>query len=156
MILVDLFRVMSGAESTLGVLYRTMDGRRRPLCFTLEDQFQREKIAGETRIPPGTYLLALRTEGGFHERYAERFGALHRGMLWLQDVPGFDLVLVHCGNTDQETRGCILVGEVADMWDRGSLARSEVAYRRVYPELAAWIIAGEDVRLRITDVDTPL
>jgi len=156
MISLEVWRVMSGAESTLGVLYQTGE-TRRPLCWTLEDEFRLNKLPGETRIPPGTYPLALRTEGGFHERYAVRYGQLHRGMLWLRDVPGFEYVLIHCGNTDLDTAGCILVGDVArqNITGRGELQNSDAAYRRVYPLIAAWLENGHEVKLRLTDVDSP-
>lgn len=152
----ELWRIMSGLESTIGVLYAT-DTRRQALCFTLEDQFQKVKVKAETRIPAGTYKVTLRTDGPMHERYAQRFGPLHKGMLWIRDVPGFEYVYLHCGNTDQQTEGCPLLGDVAteSVHQRGSLANSETAYRRVYPQVAAHLLAGHEVRLQITDVDQP-
>ena len=32
-------------------------------------------------------------------------------MLELQDVPNFKYILIHAGNTDEQTAGCILVGD---------------------------------------------
>jgi len=37
------------------------------VCFGLEDEYREDKVAGETRIPSGTYQVALRKEGGFHK-----------------------------------------------------------------------------------------
>ena len=155
MILWELCRYSSGAEATLGFLFSRVGGRHFE-AYTLEDQAQARKMPGETRIPAGTYPLALRTEGGFHQRYAARFGQMHKGMLWLQEVPGFDFVLLHCGNTDLDTRGCILLGDAVrqNLTDRGRLEQSEAAYRRVYPILAAWLAAGQRVELMVTDFDS--
>ena len=52
---------------------------RQFVCFGLEDEFREEKIAQETRIPAGTYDIRLRTEGGHHNRYSNRFEDIHRG-----------------------------------------------------------------------------
>jgi hypothetical protein len=132
--------------------------RRRFLCFTLEDEFRTVKKYGETRIPPGRYRVTLRRRGGFHQRYEERFPHIHKGMLWIRDVPGFEYVLLHCGNTDDDTAGCLLVGDVVtqNVTSEGSLADSTAASRRIYPVLAALIESGEDMPLSVTDVDTPI
>ncbi len=154
----EVWRYGSGHESSLGVLFMLRGNRRRFLCFTLEDEFRSVKKYGETRIPPGRYRLTLRRRGGFHQRYAERFPDIHKGMLWLRDVPNFEYVLIHCGNTDDDTAGCILVGDMAtqNVTSEGSLADSTAAYRRIYPTIAALLEAGETVWLQITDVDTPI
>jgi hypothetical protein len=139
-----LQRFPSLADSTLGGI--SIDGLF--CCFTLEDQSQPVKIAGETRIPAGTYSVKLRAEGGMHAKYAARFSD-HKGMLWLQDVPGFTFVYIHIGNDDDDTLGCILVGDTANI--EGTLARSEQAYRRIYGTISNAILAGEPVSITVED-----
>jgi len=85
-------------------------------CFGLEDEYRAVKVMGETRIPAGVYKVGIRDVGGFHGRYTKRFAMypdFHKGMLQVLDVPGFDYILVHCGNTDDDTGGCLLVGNIA-------------------------------------------
>lgn len=152
----ELLRLSSQADSTLGVLSEVSAGRRF-LCFTLEDEHRTAKVMNETRIPAGRYALTLRREGGFHQRYAAQYPDLHRGMLWLRDVPGFEWVLIHTGNTDDDTAGCILVGDSAaqNLTEAGSIGASRAAYRRVYPGIAAALERGEAVWLTVVDHDTP-
>lgn len=147
-----LTRFGHGDSSTLGRL--AVPGFAP--VYTLEDRYREgPKVPGETRIPAGTYRVTLRTEGGFHDRYSRRFPELHRGMLWLRDVPGFEWILVHCGNTDEDTRGCILVG-VAPAFAGGEfqVLSSTKAYRDVYPALAEAAAADDlvlEIHSRVTD-----
>jgi hypothetical protein len=138
-------RFPSLEDSTIGGA--SIDGRF--CCFTLEDERREVKVPGETRIPAGTYQIKLRTEGGMHTKYAARFPADHRGMLWLQDVPGFEWIYLHCGVTDDHTNGCILVADTANI--EGTLARSEQAYRRIYGTISNAILAGEPVSITVED-----
>ena len=146
---VTLTRYSSAAEDTLGLLF--VNGSF--CCYTLEDQYQDVKIPGETRIPAGRYRVILRAEGGFHARYAKRFPGIHRGMLQLQDVPGFEWVLIHCGNDHGDTGGCLLVGDGANnnQVKRGHIGPSVQAYRRVYPPIASAILQGEEVWIEVSD-----
>lgn len=105
------------------------------VCFGLEDEFRLHKVAGETRIPAGTYSVKLRTEGGFHQRYSKRFPAFHKGMLWLTNVPNFEHVLIHIGNTDDDTAGCLLVGEGAKTSYGLSVTHSALAYEKLYRQV---------------------
>lgn len=141
---IGLSRFADLAESTIGALY--IDGRF--CCFALEDQAQPVKVAGETRIPAGVYPIKLRTEGQLHEKYSGKFTE-HRGMLWLQEVPGFEYVYVHIGNTDRDTAGCILVGDMAVV--SGELGQSVNAYRRMYGQVCTAILAGEPVEISVED-----
>ena len=100
-------------DYTLGMLLNETDGRQF-LAYTLEDEHRKEKVMGETRIPSGTYEITLRTTGGFHGRYTKKYGDMHKGMLWVRDVPGFEYILIHTGNTDEHTAGCLLVGDSSD------------------------------------------
>jgi len=144
-----LVRYGFGADSTLGKLYDD-DGL---VCFTLEDERRAVKVPGETCIPVGTYRVTLRDEGGLTVRYRNRFPDMHKGMLWLRDVPGFEWVYLHIGNTDDHTEGCPLVGEVPVVLPDGEfqLARSEAAYRKLYPFIAGAIALDEDVTLTVEE-----
>lgn len=137
-------RYMSNDEATLGKLY--LDGEF--FCWTLEDQFQDEKVQDETRIPAGTYDIKLRDAGGMNVKYHARYD-FHRGMLHLQDVPEFTWVYIHTGNIDDHTSGCLLVGDHKDE-DRLTIGGSRDAYRRLY---SAVVDAAADDNLTITYVD---
>lgn len=90
-------------DSTAGHLF--VDNR--PFCFTIEDGHRDRKIKHETRIPAGRYRVVPRTTGSFFEKYKNQHG--HKFVPHLLDVPGFDLILIHIGNTVKDTSGCILV-----------------------------------------------
>lgn len=154
----ELLRISSQSDSTNGILFDVTGGKRRFLCYTLEDQHQDVKIKTETRIPAGVYPITLRTVGGFHGRYTEKYGKMHRGMLWLRDVPGFEYILIHTGNTDEHTAGCILVGNTQYnniLKKDGFVAASVSAYKRIYPRIAAALEAGKKVTIKVIDYDTP-
>ena len=132
-------RLFSNTDETLSLIL--VDDDRE--CFGLEDEHRAVKVAGETRIPAGTYPVELRTEGGMHSRYLEKFPDIHKGMLWLQDVPGFEWIYFHIGNTDDHTAGCILVGQGANLGPLGTvtLKNSTSAYIAFYERVidAAWL-----------------
>jgi hypothetical protein len=127
----------AGAGCTFGAL----TGPNGLLCFTLEDQRRPAKVAGSTCIPAGTYALRLREHGGFHARALKAYGpAWHLGMIELRDVPGFSDILIHTGNSNTDTRGCVLVGLSVSM--DGTLSRSRDAYADVYPVIRDAILNG--------------
>jgi len=130
----EVLRFSSQNKSTLGMLFDITDGREF-LCFTLEDEHRDVKVMNETRIPSGTYKLKLRTEGGFNDRYSKKYGSMHKGMIHVQDVPGFEYILFHTGNTDENTGGCLLLGDTSqqNITKSGFIGSSVDAYKRVYP-----------------------
>ena len=139
-----LYRISSKADSTNGILY--IDDEFA--CYTLEDEQRKIKVKHETAIPLGIYEIKFRTVGGFHDRYSSRFKAIHHGMLELQDVPNFQYILIHCGNTDEHTSGCILVGdsqENNELVKDGFIGKSTQAYTRVYPKIASALLNNEKV-----------
>lgn len=144
-ILVDRF--ISDDDSTVSRVM--VDGKF--VCFGLEDEYREEKTSGETRIPAGTYQVTLRKEGGHHARYQKKFPNMHRGMLHVRDVPNFTWILIHIGNTDKDTDGCLLVGSQA-ITDPGDMkvTSSTAAYARFYPMV---VDAAENETLSITYVD---
>lgn len=137
-------RYSGKTDDTLGLLHRISMTGAEFLCYTLEDEERTEKMFGETRIPSGTYKLGLRTHGGFHERYSEKF-SFHFGMVEVLDVPGFTDILIHIGNDDDDTAGCLLVGDTAsqNITKPGFVGSSTDAYKRVYRKILKDLNAGD-------------
>ena len=152
----EVLRISSQEDSTNGILFDVTEGRKF-LCYTLEDEYRETKVGGETRIPAGTYKITLRTVGGFHARYEKKYGDMHKGMLWVRDVPGFEYILIHTGNTDEHTAGCLLVGDSQQAnfgSSDGFVGSSTQAYKRIYPAIAKALEEGEEVTITYTDYDT--
>ena len=152
----EVVRISSQEDSTNGILFDVTEGRKF-LCYTLEDEYRETKVMSETRIPAGTYKITLRKVGGFHGRYEKKYGEMHKGMLWVRDVPGFEYILIHTGNTDEHTAGCLLVGDSQQnnaIKADGFVGSSTQAYKRIYPPIAAALEAGEEVTITYTDYDT--
>jgi len=82
---IKLIRYNSQRDYTNGLLFVN----DRFECYTLEDEYRSIKVFGETRIPEGTYNIELRTVGGKNEKYKRKFPDMHKGMLWIKEVPGF-------------------------------------------------------------------
>ena len=143
-------RYHSTDDYTLGMLLDISNGVDF-LAYTLEDEHRDEKVKGETRIPSGTYTITLRTEGGIHSKYSEKYGEMHKGMLWVRDVPGFEYILIHTGNTDEHTAGCLLVGNTSDL--KGFVGSSTTAYKRIYPPIAKALEKGEEVTIQYIDLN---
>lgn len=85
-------------QYTIGNLY--LNGKW--ICNTLEDKVidltKEKKIYGETAIPAGSYEII--------HHVSPKFGKC----LWVLNVPYFQGILFHAGNTAKDTHGCILVG----------------------------------------------
>jgi hypothetical protein len=149
----EVLRFSSNSDSTLSALFDVTNGIREFLCFSLEDEYREVKVVGETRIPEGFYTLGLRKEGGFHTRYSNKFGSMHIGMIHVLDVPGFEYILWHIGNTDEDTAGCLLLGDTSqqNITKEGFIGASTDAYRRIYPLIAKSIQSKELVRVEYID-----
>ena len=90
-----------------------------------------------------------------NSKYSSSYPDFHKGMLWLQDVPGFEYVLIHKGNTDEDSAGCILVGYTANenITQQGSVGSSGKAYVDVYKKIVQYLIENERVFLTIENLD---
>ena len=150
-----VIRFSSQKDSTSGLLFDVTDGTKF-LCYTLEDEHREEKVMAETRIPAGVYSILLRREGGFHGRYTKKYGDMHKGMLHVQDVPNFKWILIHTGNTDEHTAGCLILGDSQEnnvLMKDGFIGKSVQAYKRVYPPIAEALENGEEVTIEYIDLD---
>jgi len=149
----EVIRFNKGEDSTNGILFDVTD-ERKFLCYTLEDESREEKVYGETCIPEGEYCINFRREGGYHAKYSKRFSDIHMGMLEVCDVPNFKYILIHCGNTDEDTAGCLLVGDTQennDIKKNGFIGKSTAAYMRIYSPIAKALEAGEEVTIEYRD-----
>ena len=151
----DVIRIQFGSDATNGILL--IDGVFE--CFTLEDQVRDgEKVMSETAIPLGEYEVKFRTVGGYDAKYQKKYGTTwHKGMLELQDVPNFKYILIHTGNTDEHTAGCLLVGETQQDLDRGKdgfVGGSGDAYKKMYPKVRDALLNGEKVTIKYSNINT--
>lgn len=145
-----LKRVALRETYTIGKLY--VDNHL--FCDTCEDRVRdinkdgdlndagEGKVYGETAIPYGTYKVTLKVQS---PKYSQRAaydwckGYLPR----LLNVPHFDGILIHAGNTAEDSAGCILVGENKV---KGKVINSMATLKRLYGILKE---AGEDITLTI-------
>jgi hypothetical protein len=139
---IDVIRFNSKEDFTDGLLY--INGEFQ--VYTLEDEDRTVKVFGETRIPNGRYQVKFRNVGGFHERYLKKYGAdFHKGMLWVKNVPNFEYILIHVGNDDDDTAGCLLTGMTNNADNVGFIGNSRGAYEKIYPIIRDTLLRGEDV-----------
>jgi Family of unknown function (DUF5675) len=144
-------KVLETRKSTLSLL--SINGIAQ--CWVLEDGYRAVKVPGETRIPAGTYEVRMRTHGTFFDEYRRRFA--HDCSLEVANVPFFSDILIHIGNTNADTRGCLLVAQQANLVDveanalGGSIKveNSTAAYRALYKHIRAAFAANQKVTLTI-------
>ena len=109
--------------------------------FTLEDKCREVtgqpvaswKVPGATAIPVGTYKVII----DFSEHFQKDFPHI-------LNVPGFDGIRIHAGNSDLDTDGCILVGKT---WAGGDFVGNS---RDAYLGLFAKIRATDNITMEIT------
>ena len=77
----------------------------------------------------------------------------HIGMLHLQDVPGFEWIYIHPGNTDDHTNGCILPGYGLDSEHEHKTSKSVRAYEALYTVIKLAVMhGGERVFITVEDL----
>lgn len=154
----EVKRFADNSDTTLGILY--IDGIFQ--CFTVEDEERGVKVKGETRIPNGVYKIGLRKEGGYHAKYSTKYRDMHKGMLCIFNQPdwkivkdgmSFQYILIHTGNTDEHTMGCLLVNDAVS-GKSFSGSSSVDAYKNMYPIVASALERGEEVSIEYTDIET--
>nr|BAR34393.1 probable peptidase [uncultured Mediterranean phage uvMED] len=149
---IQVIRTQLGKDATNGLVF--IDGQFE--CYSLEDQYQKVKVMHETCIPEGEYEVKLRTVGGFNDRYTKKYPTFHKGMLELQNVPGFQYILIHQGNTDEHTSGCLIVGNTQQDLDvnfNGMVGSSADAYQKLYKKVSAAILIDEKVTIKYSKIN---
>jgi len=113
----ELKRIARRDTYTIGRLY--IDGAY--FCDTIEDKDrglrqdlpvsvnQARKVRGQTAIPTGRYRVTLGVKSPKYSK-KKQYAACNGYVPRLINVPAFDGILIHIGNTAADSEGCILVG----------------------------------------------
>ena len=92
-------------------------------CYTLEDMEREIKVKSETAIPKGTYKVIINQSNRFK-----------RLLPLLLNVPNFDGVRIHSGNSNHDTEGCILVGQTIG---KDYIGKSRKAFDKLFKKMQA-------------------
>lgn len=130
-----LERTWRGQNCTIGQM--EVDGAHE--CFTLEDVDRPAKIYGETAIPKTPedkpYNVIITPSNRFK-----------RDLPLVENVPGFEGIRIHPGNTAEDTDGCILVGRTkGSTW----ISESRAAFNDLFDKIKKALDAGDTVTLEI-------
>ncbi|NVN99294.1 MAG: hypothetical protein HXX17_08220 [Geobacteraceae bacterium] len=127
----EVVRFQCGATCTIGELM--VDGEHE--CWTLEDVVRPDgvKVYGETAIPFGTYPVVV--------TFSNRF---QRDLPLVQNVPGFDGIRIHPGNTAADTHGCLLVGTGRTAT---SVTESRLAFNALFAKIGDAFRRGETITI---------
>lgn len=138
---IEVIRDLFNPKQTIGKLY--IDGKFE--CYTLEDCVREPvgkmvpvaawKIPHETAIPRGEYRLEI--------TWSNRFVKM---LPLLLGVPGFDGVRLHAGNTEADTEGCILLGDIRFATYIGA---SRIAVARVIGKIQSAIDRKESITITV-------
>lgn len=107
------------------------------ICSSLEDTIRNVKIAKHTAIPAGEYELTL--------SWSNRYGRL---MPYILNVPFFTGIMIHWGNSDANTDGCILTG-VYDPDKPDWIASSRKSFDELFAKIEKTIIDKEKIMVSI-------
>lgn len=125
-------------------------------CDTLEDKdrdlsndmsleaIKSQKVYGETAIPLGSYKIDMSTVS--HKFKSRSWAKLSGIVPRLLNVKGFEGVLIHPGNSTDDTLGCILVGQNTI---KGQVTNSANTYKALYAKLEAAHKNGKTITINI-------
>ena len=142
------------ATYTIGILY--VDGVR--FCETLEDRdrglkqtdsldfIKSRKVYAETAIPTGTYGVAMNITSPKYGAVAWYWKLCQGKMPRFLNVPGFDAILIHPGNSALDSAGCLLCGRNTKV---GQLTESKATFEKLYKKMKAAYDKGEEITIEI-------
>lgn len=108
-------------------------------CYTLEDKFRDDgiKVLGQTAIPYGVYEVVIDFSGKFR-----------RPMPHILNVPSFQGIRIHWGNTSSDTEGCLLLGTTCDK-THGFVGGSRAAFQVFFEKLGDALKSGNKCFIEI-------
>lgn len=149
-----LDRFFKGPKYTVGHLY--IDGKY--FCDTMEDkdrglldsmslaEIKSKKIPSETAIPRGTYKVTLDVVSPKYSKKDFYIKVCNGKVPRLLNVKGFEGILIHAGNTEKDSAGCLLVGMNLE---RGKVLKSQETFRMLYKMLSGAKLRGEYIQITI-------
>lgn len=145
-----LKRTAKKQNYTIGDLYingkwfsNTLEDTDRGLSNTMpKEEIKKLKVYGKTAIPSGSYKVDLNTVSPKFKNYS--WAKPYNGKIpRLLNVPGFEGVLIHPGNQEQDTLGCILVGRNTI---KGMVTSSQATFKSLMETL---LKSNEEVTITI-------
>lgn len=109
------------------------------------DIIRRTKVYSKTAIPTGTYKVTLDVVSPKYST-KQQYKAIDGKLPRLLDVPGFEGILIHIGNTAADSAGCILVGHNKV---RGQVVNSTNTFNELYSLLLDGKRKGEEIIIKI-------
>lgn len=148
-------RLWKKEDYTIGKLYidgtflcNTLEDRDRGLTSTMSlDEIKKGKKAGITAIPSGIYNVRMDIVSPKYSSKEWFVTNCHGArMPRLENVPGYEGVLIHPGNTAKDTEGCILVGK-NDI--KGMVTKSKEYFLQLYKRMYAEYQSGKKIEIVI-------
>ena len=127
-------------------------------CNTMEDKdrglhqsdsiehIKAVKVKNETAIPKGQYTIRMDIVSPKYSNVAWYLNLCGGKLPRLMDVPGFDGILIHTGNTQVDSAGCILVGMNKV---KGKIVDSRDTFQKLYAKLKAAADRKEEIAIKI-------
>ncbi len=140
---------------TIGQLYiddtffcNTLEDKDRGLKNTMTlEEIRKRKKAGVTAIPTGTYTIRMDITSPKYSSKEWFIKNCHGAKLpRLENVPGFEGILIHPGNSASDTDGCLLVGknDIA-----GKVTKSKECFLQLYNRMYEAYRRGEKIEITI-------
>lgn len=153
-----LQRFSDNRDSTLGLMFKKIivgnSEQLHFMAYTLEDEYREDKVSKETRIPAGFYEVVInKADTPLTLKYRNKYKPWFQYHLMLKNVPGFTGIYIHIGNVDENSDGCILLGDSADNNNiaHGTISNSTAAFTRFYKQVYTHLDGGGKVHLTVKD-----
>ena len=111
-----------------------------------EDMIRTLKKPSITAIPRGTYEITLDVVSPKYSKVQFYKDVCNGKVPRLKNVKGFDGILIHAGNTDKDSSGCLLVGQNKV---KGQVVNSKETFKQLYKLLQDGKSRGEKIIIKI-------
>ena len=105
-----------------------------------------KKVPNETAIPSGVYRITLDVVSPKYAAVKWYKDFCKGKMPRLLDVPGFEGILIHPGNTALDSSGCLLPGRNTEV---GKVTSSRDTFKEIYKQMKKAHDKGEEITIEI-------